>query len=136
MRLLTSIERYQRLDDIADYLGLSKARTRKALEFLVNVGLCVEKDGVYQIGPARTHLGAGDELLPRHHGNWREKAIQRSEKLSDEEMMFTAPLTIAEKDIPRVRQILLKLVSEVSQVVEDSTAEKIYCLNLDWFEVS
>ena len=104
------------------------------LEFLVSVGLCTEAEGEYQVGVSRTHIEKGSVLTNRHHSNWRLKAIEHFERLGSEELAFTAPLTISERDAKAVYSELLESVARISERVSKSNSEKLYCLNIDWFE--
>ena len=135
IRLLTSIEGYQDIDSISEYFELPKARVRQVLDFLLAHKLCVEKNGKFEMGPQLTHIDGESPLVQRHHFNWRIKAMQHYEKLNASEMAFSAPLSISEKDFAAVRELLVQFVKNLSDIVKDSDAEKVACLNLDWFEV-
>jgi hypothetical protein len=49
---------------------------------------------------------------------WRVKALQRAELLTDEELMFTAPLSISEKDFAYLREEIVKLITKSPQIPE------------------
>jgi len=52
-----------------------------------------------------------------------------------EELAYTAPMTLSRSDAIRIRSLLADLVEKVDQIVVPSPSEKLFCLNLDWFEV-
>jgi uncharacterized protein (TIGR02147 family) len=135
VRQLSSIEDLQSVEAIAEYLELPMAQARRIATFLVSCGLCVEEKGRLKMGPLRTHLPADSPLIARHHANWRLKAIERHERMSDAELAFTAPLSISAKDFGKVREILLNAIEQSSKVVEGSEPEKVACLNIDFLEV-
>ena len=134
-RLLTSIEEFQTVDAIAERLQISRAKASDILRFLANSGLCVEEKGRYKMGPSRTHLEYGSPFLNRHHLSWRTKAIQSIDVLREDELLFTAPLTISRTDFANLRERILKLIQEVSVEVKDSKSEAFFCFNVDLFEV-
>lgn len=138
IRLLTSIPEFQSVDALSNRLDLPKSLVSQVVEFLLSVGLCVEEDGKLKMGPSRTHIGADSPLIGRHHANWRFKAIERVgrvSKSSESELIFTSPLTIATRDAAEAREILLQAIEKISARVEGGDPEKLFCLNVDWFEV-
>jgi hypothetical protein len=83
---------------------------------------------------SQNYVRASSPLVKRHHVNWRLKAIEHYEKLSDSELGFTAPLTISKKDFDIVREEILKFIQDLSKRVEKSDSEIVACLNIDWFK--
>ena len=135
VRLLTSIPRYQTLEAIAEYFKLPSARVAQILEFLLASGLCVEtSEGKVQLGPKRTHLENTSPLALRHHANWRLKAMQRHENLTDRELAYTGPMSLGPKEQKLAREELVLAIEKITKLAVDSEAEKVSCLNIDWFE--
>lgn len=135
IRLLTSIEEFQEVDRIAARMQMTRAQTTKVLRFLVEKNLCVEANGRFSMGPQRTHLEQGSPFVSRHHTNWRVKSLSVMESLREDELMFTAPLTIGRSDFAALREKIILLIKELSERVKDSKAESLFCLNIDLFEV-
>jgi hypothetical protein len=92
----------------------------------------VEEEGKLRIGPTRTHTSADSPLAQRHHVNWRLKAMERFAALSEEELVFTSPMTVAEADLPFIREAIAELIEKVGKRIEHSPCEKLTCLNIDW----
>jgi len=136
IRLLTSITGTQTLDSIADYVQLPKRRTAEVLQFLVSRGLCEEKEGKFTMKVQRTHLPKDSPFAARHHINWRLKALEKiPQPGTDSGLSFTSPFTASSSDEGKLRRLALEFIGEFSRVVDVSAPEKIYCLNLDWFDV-
>lgn len=57
------------------------------------------------------------------------------EASSIDDLSFTAPVTIAKKDIVKVREILLEAISEISKVVDASPSEETVYLGIDWLKI-
>jgi uncharacterized protein (TIGR02147 family) len=133
IHLLTEIPAYQTPETIVEATGLSLKRVRQVLEFLVSAGMCDEKQGRYVPASIRTHVEKDTPLASRHHSNWRVKAIEHFELLQNNELAFTAPLTISAEHVPEVHALILQLIEKVSGLVASSPSEKLYCLNIDWF---
>jgi hypothetical protein len=61
--------------------------------------------------------------------------MDRFSKLSDEELVFTAPMSIASADAPAIREAICELIEKVSTRIERSPSEKLACLNMDWVNI-
>lgn len=121
------------LDEICKKFELSRKKAADYMRFLVEAQLCEEQNGRFVIGIQKTHLAQGSPFLPRHHSNWRSRAILRSEDLDSEELMFTAPLSIAKKDFITLREEMASFIKKTLEKVKDSDPEEIACFNLDFF---
>jgi hypothetical protein len=44
-------------------------------------------------------------------------------------------MAIGQKDSMRIRELLVSTIASVDEVLEKSKAEKVSCLNVDWFDV-
>ena len=135
VRLLTSISRFQTKEKIAFHLSLPVSRIQHVLEFLTSRGLCTEHRGKYVRTEKNTHVEATSPLAIRHHQNWRTKSVQLHENMTVDDLAFTAPLTLAAKDIPKIRKILLDTISEISKIVEKSPSEETVYLAIDWIKI-
>jgi len=135
IRLVCSVPGFQDADSIASHFHLNKSTVNRAVEFLLETGLCKMKDGKLQHAVQTTHVPADSPLASRHHKNWRLKAMERYPHLGASELAFTMPVTLSVADIARVRKMLLNFIQEVDRVFDKSPSEKLRCLNIDWFDV-
>lgn len=136
VRLSSSIDGLNTVEALAKYLRLSRARVREVLEFLVQYGLCVEKAGLYSMGPRRTHLEASSPLVSRHHANWRLKAIEHLDDVASEELFYTGPMAVSDLVMSEIRKDLVDLIDHMVKKVGDSPSENLACLNIDFFKVT
>ncbi len=132
---LTAIPGFDNVDSLAQRLGLSRSKVSQALALLLKHGLVVESKGRLKIGPTLLHLEADSPLSSRQHQNWRLKAFQRYESQTESEFFYTAPVTLSERDVARLREKVMQFVAESVDLIKDSPSEKLYCFCLDWFEV-
>ncbi|WP_408099222.1 DUF4423 domain-containing protein [Peredibacter sp. HCB2-198] len=86
-------------------------------------------------GTQRTYLERSPPLLEKHHSNWRLRALNQFDSLSEEEMMFTSPMSISKKDFVKLREMLAEFIEKSSQIIRESPAKKVACLNIDFFWV-
>jgi uncharacterized protein (TIGR02147 family) len=133
--LLSSIPKFRTIDAISDFLGVPRSKVSRIVEFLVSCGLCVEEGEKVRMGSQRTFLSNQSVLASRHHINWRHKAFERYDSLSDQELVFTAPLSVSEKDGKAIRARIVELIESVGKVVSNTDPEKLACLNIDWVDV-
>lgn len=132
IRLLTSISRYNTVEAIQNYFGLSQELVKETLDFLTHRGLCKISKDRYSLGPGITHLESSSKDISRHHVNWRLKAIESHPRLTEDDLVFSGPLTISRKDSAKVREMIVKVIQELGRIAKDSPAEELRCFNIDW----
>ena len=59
--------------------------------------------------------------------------MQSAEKLTEEEQMFTCPMSVSKEDFAKIKRKLADFIEELSPIIKDSPAEEIACINLDLF---
>lgn len=122
-------------EEVAERFQISRPKALSILEFLSKTGLAVQSRGLFKMGPQLTFLEQGSPHLLKHHSNWRVKAIQSTDELSDEEMIFTCPMTLSKQDFLIIRDKLNEFVKELSPRIKASKSEEVACLNIDLFIV-
>ncbi len=136
IRLATSLETCQTIEELADHFHLSRNKVRGVVDFLLQTGLCIEANGKLKIGPLTTHLEHESPLALRHHGNWRLKGWSRHETLGEGELAYTCPVSIREKDLHVIKEMLTKLIEHfLAKVTDSDPPDTLACLNIDWFKV-
>lgn len=134
IRLYSSVsDEGKTLTEIANRFEISILRCSEILSFLVECGLVDEKSGRYTMGPQKIHLEKGSPHLLRFQTDWRMRAISRGEDLSDNELLFTAPVSLAKEDFEKLREEMIIFIKKFLDTVHASPAEEIACLNLDFF---
>jgi uncharacterized protein (TIGR02147 family) len=134
IRQLSSLDKYNSREEMIRISQLPRSQANQIIDFLLQTGLCVENKKI-RIGPKHTHLERTSPLIWQHHRNWRIKAFDRHSKLTDEELMFTAPLTISVNNFSIFKEKLLQLIEELKQIVGSEEPETVACLNIDWIKL-
>jgi uncharacterized protein (TIGR02147 family) len=134
IRLLTSIPEYNTVEKIANYFSMPKNQVIQILDFLVQHGLVTKKSDQYSMGIARTYLPPQSPLVGQHHLNWRLKSLSKTNSLTSDEMMFTAPMTISKKDFDRILIVLRKQITEIFKTLEQTKPEVLANLNIDFLK--
>jgi uncharacterized protein (TIGR02147 family) len=135
VRLFCSIGDGKTLDEICERFFLERTKALEILNFLTSCQLCEQEGPVYKLRSQKTHLEQGSPFLLRHYANWRMKAIQRSENLEKQELMFTAPFSIHKKDFAVLREEFLQVIKKLYSQVESTDPQDVACVNIDLFWV-
>lgn len=133
IHILTTLERKVDFEFICQRLQISAKRAREILDFLAEIQMVQEKDGYFTPGAASTHLEKNSAHIKKHHTNWRLKAIEACEDLSDEELMYSGNFSISKSDFAKLREEMLQTLQRFVKIVHDSPAEEIAQFNLDFF---
>ncbi len=121
------------LEQLAMRFNIRRSELVPKLEFLEKWGLVKRSHDHYQMGPARTMVSRDSTHVIKHHQNWRMQAMMKSERLSEDELMFTCPMALSKKDFENFRIELTHLIQKFSTMLKDSESENIGCFNVDWF---
>ena len=135
IRLITSIPGLNTKQQIHACTGLPPSLVQEVLEFLAAKGLCQFDGNIYSLGPALTHLEVTSRFISRHHTNWRLKVIENHPRLTEDDLVFTGPLTISKKDAAIVREKIVQFIKELGETVKNSPGEELHCFNIDWVEI-
>ena len=57
------------------------------------------------------------------------------QNLSSEELFYSGPMVLSVQTMKDIRKELIRLIEDVTKLVEPSPAERLACLNIDWFKV-
>jgi Domain of unknown function (DUF4423) len=133
VHLLSTLDKSISIGEAQRFLGLSAAKFRRILDFLISSRMIRVTDDLIQPGTQLTHIGKDSPFLVKHHLNWRLKSAQAAEDLTDEELMYTANFSISEKDFQTFREEIVKFIQRFLSVVKDSPAENIAQFNIDYF---
>lgn len=121
---------------LAKKYNLEHNRVREIVKFLLRTGLWVNVGKKIELGNKLIHLDNTSPLLNQNHNNWRLKAIERHPKMNREnELAYSLCIAISEKDVMKVKSILLKAVEDIRNISDPSESEIIYNLNMDWLKV-
>lgn len=134
---LTAIAGFDSEFEIARALDLPLRRVNQIRDFLVQSGLCEEKNGRLEVGPKRIHLTPDSPWIKQHHSNWRSRALENYDRQSENQKLhYSAPMTLSQKDCEKVRALLLATIESVGKIVDTSPSEELVCMNIDWFRLT
>lgn len=135
VHLMLSFKGGQTRESIARELGLSPRKVSEVLNFMLDTGLAQQRQGRYETGKVSIHLPSDSPMISKHHVNWRVQAIASLEREVPEELHYSSAVSIAKKDIPKIREALVAAIEKVRGIVRESPEEEIHCYSLDFFRV-
>lgn len=135
IRLGVSISEFGNVSKIAEHLKLDRLVVAQVMDFLLKNKLIVDRQGVFDLGPQVTHVGHDSPFVNRHHTNWRLKAMQSMEHITEDDLFYTGPMALSQNVAQDIRKTLTDLISKTTKKVADSDSEVLRCLNIDWFSV-
>lgn len=135
IRLATSFASINSVEDLRQYLGLSRDEVGEIVDFLLHSNLIEKVKGQFQLGPAFTHVGENSKHVVRHHQNWRLKAISNLDSKSADNLHYTGPMALSKKVFDKYRAEQIQLIQKLSREAITSDSELLTCLNVDWFNI-
>jgi len=123
------------LDEICNKLLCSRQKASEYMHFLIKTGLCKVENDRFLIHTLSTFIDNDSPHLLKHHNNWRIKAIQKSDNISKNELMFTAQVSISEEDFDIIREQITKSIDDILKTVKSSGTETLAFLNIDWLKL-
>ncbi len=136
VHILLSIPDYQTPRAVADYLNLPLKQVQEILEFLLKTGLALQKGSRYEIGKTRIHLSKDSIPIRRHHSNWRNQALNSIDKNHPADLHYSNVLSMAHKDVPKVKEILIKAIEECREIIKVSKEERVQVMTMDFFALN
>lgn len=136
IQIFTSIDGGKTFEQISEAFRVERVRLLEVLEFLVEKNLCQLQNKMYSPGVQSTHIEKGSPFLVQHHNNWRVKALEKAESLQDQELMFTANISLSNDDFLKLREHLMKCIKDFMDVVKPSPPQVVANLNIDFFKVN
>jgi uncharacterized protein (TIGR02147 family) len=135
MHVMITVPELQTVQALARHLHLPLIRVQQVLDFLESAGLAQLNGDKYSTGKSRIHLGKGSPMLPKHHTNWRMRAIQALDQAQGRDFFYSGPVSFSQENIEVIRRKLFKLLEETEPVFQNSKEECAYCLNIDFFHL-
>ena len=132
---LAAIPEYNSEFKIAERLNIPIKKMRDILSFLISAGLCVERNGELETGPARIHLASDSPWIRQHHCNWRTRALENLYQEDQSKIYYSSPVTLSKADYEKIRRKLITMIEEIGKLVDPLPSEELVCLNIDWFKV-
>lgn len=132
---LTSINKYQTLDQIGKRLGLPGEAVQVFISHLQALDL-VKKEGThYKWNSGNLHLADNSSWISSHHLNWRLRSVENIQRRSPGATHYTAIQSMSEEDFEKLKRKIANFIKEFNKVSDPSTPEEAFCFSIDFFKV-
>lgn len=135
IHILSALPSFNYPEEISAHLKIDLMVTKKALSFLIKSGFVISTEKGLNIGATRIHLNLDSDMLPRHHSNWRIKAIEAVDNQGKNSLHYSSILGISQKDIIIIKEKILILIQEIEPIIQDSAEESPVVFLCDFFEL-
>jgi plasmid maintenance system antidote protein VapI len=135
IRLLCDLEEINSAEQIADRLAVPKNQIIKALEFLIQHGLVIQKGTRLSMGTRAVYLPPSDTLILKQHWNWRQVGLQRMPFSGDDQFFYSGQFSLSRQVAETIRRRLPDIITQINEEVKPSKSETIRCLNIDYFDI-
>lgn len=131
IRLSCDLDHINTILDLTSCFNLNEKEIKKYTDFLLKTGLIKVQSGKFTIGPSSTHLSKASPYIKNHHRNWRLKSIESIDKLTVDEIMYTAPMAISQDLFIKLNKKILMLIDDFVKDATSSESSELYFLNID-----
>ncbi len=135
LHFLTAIPALHSVASLAKRLNLDEKTTLNTLRELQSFGLVGEEKNKWRYRQGQFHLPKSSPFVLLHHSNWRARAVLDAQDITNESIHFTSVLTLSREDLERLKNLVLKFISEAEAVSRPSPPEECAVLNVDLFEI-
>ena len=123
-------------EQIAQMLDVSVARVKKALRFLLDVGVVIDDKGRYRKSDFNMAVGRKTPYINLIHRNFRFEAIRSLDRREMEDSHYSRFFTVSKKKAALLQEKIADFVKELNEEIgpaESQAAEVLYSFCLDCF---
>jgi uncharacterized protein (TIGR02147 family) len=135
VHMLVSVPHFNSPEKIARALEIDPLLTKNVIQFLLEKEIITEGKNSYDVGLKRIHLAADSAMIMRHHNNWRTRAMTAIDHNNKEDLHYSLVFTTSEKDIPKIKEVLVESIQKVRGIFRESKDEKAVSLVIDLFDL-
>lgn len=131
--LMSTLNKSPQFNDICQRLSLSQSEAQRIINFLLEIGMIIEDQGVYKPGTTDIHLEKDSPFVSNVHKNWRIKALQVVDRLHENELMYSCNFSVDQTAFMEIRSELSKTILQFLKMARTAKANDIAQFNLDLF---
>ncbi|MGZ3771873.1 MAG: TIGR02147 family protein [Bdellovibrio sp.] len=135
IHVAVSLPHLRSREKIAEALSLPQSTVNQALEFLLQIGVLKQHGKEFRQGEVNLYLGADSNFITKHHANWRMKSIQSLDIVKDRDLHYSGVITCSHDDALKIKELLIKSVENIREIVKGSADESLFVYTLDLFEL-
>ncbi len=133
--VLLTLPQFQNREALQKKLNVSSEVLDRVLAFLVENKLCYKTAGHFVAKDPYVEMSYNDPMISRFHSSWRVRALQQIETPQQDDLRYSATLTISEGDFVKVREAFNKALHQTAKITGPSSPEVAAVLCLDLFKL-
>lgn len=121
---------------IAKRLNLPEDVVLQSLESLEGLGLCKREAGEWVPSTEFVIIPKKSPLWVTHHSNWRQRAVFHASSADPDDrdsLHNTGIFAVDQQTMLRIRELGKKFIEDIRTIVNESTEEDLFVMNLDLF---
>ncbi|MBL7542637.1 MAG: TIGR02147 family protein [Bdellovibrionaceae bacterium] len=135
IHILCAFSWIRTIDDIVAALDVDLSTVSECVQFLNENQLITVKNGQLSIGKRQIHLSDDSKHIFSHHTSWRIRTIEKLSMQKKQKLNYSSLIGISKKDVDTIKEILLKSISDINQVMLTSGEEHAYIINIDLMDL-
>lgn len=135
LHIMTSIERYQTSQSMAEKLMIPKALVEFCLSQMSEMGMVKFERGRWKFASTSLHLPKSSPLIGMHHQNWRSRAVMDTQSRSSDGVHYTVVQSLSLDDFNKLKAEVLRLIESYNRIAEPSEPEELVSLCCDFFRL-
>ncbi len=134
IHVLCSIPQFQTIDALAYALKLSKSKINNMVDFLIQLGILNQnKEKIFSV-ENHIHLGNEDELILKHHINWRQNSINSLQFINPDDIHYSGCFSVSHNDVFKIKESILENLQKNIGTISKSKEEVAFVLNIDFYK--
>lgn len=131
---LVQIPQFREQKSIAEKLQLSETTVAPVLNWLLTNDFIKIQNDKFIPSTQRVHLNSDSQFLEQHHRNWRNESIRSLKRKNESDLHYSGAISISYKDYFKVRELILKSISDIEVILKPSADEELVGICLDLFK--
>lgn len=131
-----SIPELRSREALRDYFRLPMEKVTKVLEQLEAMGLIKSDGKKYSYTSENLRLGRDSHNIIKHHTNWRAQATESLDREKEEDLHYSAVLSMSKTARAKIKDILLENLKDNLKIIEESPEEELVGFCIDFFSLS
>lgn len=120
---------------LSEYFGVSINDINKTLDFLESNGLIKREIQGIRKTPLNIFIKNDSPYITNHHMNFRHKATDHIQRMSEDNLHYSAVASMSKKDAERIKDLFLELIKKNVEIIKDSDPEEMLGINIDFFNL-
>lgn len=136
IHILVTIPRFQKIEAVAEALGLREEEAQVALRFLVDTGLVTNENGRLVPGQTHLHLGSDSRMIRHLHTQWRLRALESLHRVREDDVHYSTVSSLSRADIQVLKARMVEWIRAYTETIRPSPEEELCAFSLDFYRLT